>query len=565
MELFKKIFLVVFVYVAIVGLFVHFLNKDKAAAIPTETTIAKNREEIYKNIKDPELNKTKYGKAAIAIYRMVNCGLMGEACTDNPADGDKNYNRSLFGFMSNAITTPLKTPPASFTFWAYSGLQNAGFVPKTLAAEGIGFAAISPFMNLWKVFRDLSYMLLVLVLVGIGFMIMFRMKLNAQTIISVENSLPKIVVSLILITFSFAIAGFLIDLMYIIIALAISLLSNNNLYYDTAEFQQRYLNGTFSTISDSLAPNVVSNSAIPWLSGLGFFIDFGNSVINILPTWLNGMLRTAVGGVSAFGVVHLLQTNGTIQGILDMFNDINAATFGVGDLPGGVGKILWLGFSTIIAFAAGFFIFPQLIVGLLIGVTALFILFRIFFMVLKAYLQIILLIIFSPIFMLFEAIPGRNAFTYWFKNLAAEILTFPLLVVFFIVGYIIVNTYAAPTTNIWSPPFLYGIDATTISTIFGVSFLYLIPDLVKMVKELMGVKPLPVSVGLGTLFAGAGTAVGGGLGLAGQYGSLALAFPALKNVAGRIPILKKLVDQDAFRGDKAVNPREPATSVPPAK
>jgi len=560
----KKALLVTVVFVAIITLFSHFINKDKVSLISSTSRISpieQNRKEIYKNINDPQLNKTKSGKASIAIYRIMICGMMGEACTDRPEDGDINYNKSILGFMSNIIILPFKAPPASGVYWAYSGLQNAGLISKSYAAEGIGFAAISPFMNLWKIFRDLSYMLLVLVLIGIGFMIMFRMKINPQTIISVENSLPKIVVSLILITFSFAIAGFLIDLMYIIIAISISLLSNNNLYYSAVEFQQKYLNGSFSTISDSLAPNAINNTTIPWLSGVGFFIGFGNDVINILPRWLNGLLRSAIGGIASYGLVKFLHNNETFSRITESLDNIMVATFGVGKLPSGVMNSIWLGLSAILAFAIGFFLFPQLIVGVLIGITAILILFRIFFMVIKAYLQIILFIIFAPIFMLFEAIPGRNAFSYWIKNLFAEILTFPLLIIFFIVGYIIVNTYAAPTSNIWTPPFLYGIDATTLSAIFGISFLFLIPDLVKMVKELMGVKPLPVSIGLGTLFAGAGAVVGGGLGLAGQYGSLALAFPALRGKMGTLPGIGKIFREPEKKpgpGDKAQEPSHPA-------
>ena len=75
----------------------------------------------------------------------------------------------------------------------------------------------------------------------------------------------------------------------------------------------------------------------------------------------------------------------------------------------------------------------------------------------------------------------------------------------------------------------------------------LIPELVKLVKELMGIKPLPISIGLGTFFAGAGAVGGGTLGLAGQYGSLAIAFPGLKKQAQTmfkdVPLLKGLLGQ----------------------
>ena len=218
----KKVILVVTVFFVVISLFMYFINRDKPRL--TYDPIKKNREEIYKVINDKKLQKTKEGRISIALYRTSLCGIMGEGCTNNPKDGDKNFQNSMVGFMTNLIVLPYANPPASGLYWAYSGLQNSGFIPKTYAAEGIGFGALKPFINLWKIFRDLSYMLLVLVLIAIGFMIMFRMKLNPQTVISIESALPKIVLSLLLITFSFPIAGFLIDLMYVIIAIIIGVL-----------------------------------------------------------------------------------------------------------------------------------------------------------------------------------------------------------------------------------------------------------------------------------------------------------------------------------------------------
>ena len=211
-NIFKKVLLVVIVYFAVISLFSYFIGKDKLTLAPKVNPIERNRAEIYKTINDKELNKTQEGKLTILIYRGMMCSMMGEACTNNPADADKNYGKSFLGFVSNLIVLPFANPPASGVAWAYSGLADAGFVKKSLAAEGIGMGSIQPFAKIWKIFRDVTYLLLVVVLIAIGFMVMFRTKINPQTVISVENSLPKIIISLILITFSFAIAGFFIDL-----------------------------------------------------------------------------------------------------------------------------------------------------------------------------------------------------------------------------------------------------------------------------------------------------------------------------------------------------------------
>ena len=45
---------------------------------------------------------------------------------------------------------------------------------------------------------------------------MFRMKINPQNVATFQSAIPKIVTTLILITFAYAIAGFMIDLMFVL-------------------------------------------------------------------------------------------------------------------------------------------------------------------------------------------------------------------------------------------------------------------------------------------------------------------------------------------------------------
>lgn len=65
---------------------------------------------------------------------------------------------------------------------------------------------------IWARVRNIAYVMFVLVMIVIGFMIMFRSKIGGQTMVTVGNAIPNIVIALVLVTFSFAIAGFIIDL-----------------------------------------------------------------------------------------------------------------------------------------------------------------------------------------------------------------------------------------------------------------------------------------------------------------------------------------------------------------
>lgn len=494
----KKALIVFVVFFAVVYLFFYTINKNRINLYSQNDPIEENRKEIYRLINDEKINSTKEGKTVISLYRNTLCLMIGEACTDNPKDGDTNFNRSVFGFVSNLITLPFAQPPASGFYWAYSGLLNAGFLPKTYAATGIGLAAISPLINIWKVFRDVSYFLLVVVLIAIGFMIMLRMKLNPQTVISVENALPKIVVSLILITFSFPIAGFLIDFMYFIIAFSLMTLGSNtvlgvdvNFYYD------RVLGGT----SSALFNDVFGNRDL-W--------TVGPAIFHLLPTALSIILRMILMGITIWSIFNFLPpAKQAISG--------EVADNGV--WSGGVRLVVAFIMSLILGPLLA--IYAPLILSLLVFLTALFVFFRIFFTLFGQYVTIILLIIFSPLIFLFEAIPGKSSFSFWFKNLFACLLAYPVTVVLILISSIICRM---PSTAqpIWSPPFFLPDpkSANAFTALIGVGILFVIPDIIKLVKELLGAKGLGVSFGLGTFFGGVGMAFGGVQGIAGMGTSL---------------------------------------------
>lgn len=515
----KKAFIVIAVYCVVISLFSLFINRDRNKLFNDQTSkIERNRQEIYKIIDDKELNKTKEGKLTVALYRATLCGFIGEACTNNPSDGDKNFNNSLLGQVTGLITLPLSHPPASGVMWAYTGLQSAGFVPKTMAAEGIGFSAIAPFANLWKVLRDISYMLLVIVLIAIGFMIMFRAKANPQTVINVENALPRIVMAMILITFSFAIAGFMIDLMYLFIALIISQLTNANI-------------GVFNPGNKLMLLNKYSGASFTDLFPFPFNLyTVGNSLYTILPQALRdvfqGILGLLLNILIVKGVNTMIGADKAIKGMSDI--QVQAATFGlgIGNTPiwaSLIFDIVFIGLTWKFGIVA---IAISLIIGILILCSIIFLMFRIFFLLLSTYIKILLLIIFAPFLLLFEAIPGRSAFSYWFKNLLGNLITFPVVITLIVVGGLL-SQVSTSNSNLWNPPFIYGFDPNSFATLLGLGIILLIPDLVKTTKDALGVKDMPFSIGLGTYFSGAGAAVGGSTGLLGQFSSINLGLSAL--------------------------------------
>jgi hypothetical protein len=552
----KKAFLVVAVYFIVISLFSHFINKDKILLSSSQSDpIKQNREEIYKVINDKELGKTKEGKITIALYKMSMCSMIGEACTNNPADADKNYGKSVFGFMSNLIIIPFANPPASGVMWAYEGLQNAGFVPKTMAAEGIGFAAIKPFSNLWKIFRDLSYMLLVVVLIAIGFMIMFRAKINPQTVISVENALPKIVISLILITFSFAIAGFLIDLMYIIIGITVSVLSTNTnggTTLNATALKNEYMMANTWDLFRDIRVRFDSQS-------IGAAL--GSAFTQIIPLPIYLTLRTAGGILFVFLMKWVIEFSVNQGGSLFGFSGLQLATMGIGEILKSFFSLTLFPVFIIIIFFIGFVFVIPWIVSLLIGFSVLFLFFRIFFILFSSYLKLIINIIVAPLLLLFEAVPGKNAFKYWIMNIIGNLIAFPIIIFVFLLAYIIIfQTNSSDMTA--RLPYLYGVDSNSFRLMIGLGIVFLIPDFIKTIKEALGIKELPFSIGVGTFFGGVSAGAGGAVGLLGQVGSVSLGLNALVGQQSLLKtggdFFKKLTNRKGPGGGDTGTPTENA-------
>jgi len=125
----------------------------------------------------------------------------------------KEKNPGLLGMTTILIAGVYSSPPASgVQYFADIGRQ-LGITKPVYAQEeiGSGYKIMAITQNIWKAFRNISYILFALILVGMGFAIMFRVKISPQAVITIQSALPRIVLGLILITFSYAIVGLLID------------------------------------------------------------------------------------------------------------------------------------------------------------------------------------------------------------------------------------------------------------------------------------------------------------------------------------------------------------------
>ena len=267
------------------------------------------------------------------------------------------------------------TPPASGVVYLADLGSNLGLIKPAYAQQGIGYQKMRVYQDAWKAFRNVAYTFYILIFIVIGLAIMFRLKISPQAVITIQSAIPKLIISLILVTFSYAIVGFLIDLMYVLTNLILFTFKNN----------------------------------LP----LGIFDWFKNFAPNdpITQDWelLGGMLM--VGLPAILIPVVLLFAVGAAGGAI-----FGALTGGVAVIPIVVGGLIMTTIIAIVFFIA---------------------LLRILWMLLKAYITVVLNLIFAPFLLLIGAIPGSTLVGDWFRSLIANLAIFPVVFTMsFLAGYL---------------------------------------------------------------------------------------------------------------------------------
>lgn len=383
------------------------------------------------------------------------------ACTD--PTGATCTTPTALGSVTQFIAMLYTHPPASGILYAYDVFQNAGLV-KPAYAQGIGFAGLSPLLPLWKMTRNISYMVIILIMVAIGFMVIFRMHIDPKTVISVQAALPKIVLTLVLITLSYPIVGFMIDLMYLVMAILINIMVQGmGITKPVSEVQTYFMTADIGDLFKTV-----------FSAGFSSFDDF------FLP-WRN------------WGAAGTNITSGIITGLgfyLKFF-----ATF---TLP----KLLLGGFSIDLIF----------LTILLLGLLFTFI--RLLLLLLNSYIQLLISLILGPLQLLAEAIPGRSAFTEWILNIIANLVVFPATVVILMFSEYL--TQMNTQTALWAPPLVWVPMKETFTAFLGLGVIFLTPTLVAQIKKLFHPKPvLPLTAG--TAFAPLTGTVQTGMGAASQF------------------------------------------------
>lgn len=360
------------------------------------------------------------------------------------------------GIVGSFITDTFYMPINTHEYVANMA-ANFGIAKQTYAQQGgLGFNSLTPTLKLWTAFRNIVYMLFVIMFVILGLGIMFRIKIDPRTVMGIQNQIPKIIIALVLVTFSYAIAGFLVDIMYVLIYLTI---------------------GIFAQAGFDVGSSVASTpfgmvGGIGGISGIASGVAFG-PITSIVKDIFSGTLGTVIGAM--IGAIIGKTIGGGIGGFLGQFG-------GVATFIGTAGGALFGG------------LLGNKIVGLLAGVIAYLVitiaifsaLLRLWFVLIKSYIYVLITVVFAPFYIAYGLLPGKSGIGSWVKSMLANLSVFPVTIGMFLLGKTFISGFTTSTNGVrpFTPPLIGDFtSADRMGPIIGLAIILMLPEVANIVRD----------------------------------------------------------------------------------
>lgn len=470
-----------------------------------------------------------------------------------PVLSSVNTSGGLLGMSGSALALVYDNKPLDqMSFFTYLG-RNLGIVKEAHAqVPGSGNQVLSPIFALWSVSRNFAYLVMIVIFILVGLMVMFRQKLNPQTVVSVQMALPGLVIGLVLITFSYFLSALITDMAYIGTDLV-------GYYFDQAV----QVNGGIAAtqpLTESLsaqnpltvggyATNILSHESIRYIVGV-FFNNIPGTP-NLFGGWggifggpanpTNSVIITPAGVVRLFsgGLTYMLY-NSFLSPVADLsagtFTIINGVLgFAKGKAPFSAGASQFIsniigGTGTTIAgsFGAWAYAFPEYWLSfwavILAVLIMLYTIIKLLLRLINCYLMIIFLTIASPFVFLTSSIPGRQDIAVaWMRNMLCNVLAFPAVIgVFYFAAFLVGSNAPIPGFGVANPlnltsasgnlPFLGGLNLEFLRRIVAFVAILATPSIPDIICRTVG-KPGQS----GGILAGAvGGAIAGGQKYEGQ-------------------------------------------------
>jgi hypothetical protein len=299
------------------------------------------------------------------IIYLAGSDIGGNASLNEENDLPMSSRKGIYGLAVEGVTTMYKAQPTINVYAHLAEEWIPGYKDTAVYAADSGYQELTKvgIDQIWSATRNITYVFFIVIMIVVGFMIMFRSKIGGQTLVTLGNTLPNVILALIGVTFSFAIAGLIIDVGGLIMLILVDIFKN------VGGFEELVTLNSVGEISNVLAPQALTGSLESFLG------------INLPNTSFLGLL-------------------------------------GMGSLASIIGSVIpVIGGPSIATFLL-------MLILLIIGTVGVF---MVFITLLKAYLGLLVNVIIGPFLIAISAIPGKQvSFINWIKSVFRNVLVYPI-------------------------------------------------------------------------------------------------------------------------------------------
>ena len=404
----------------------------------------------------------------------------------NPQNGQPPIG-GILGIAANGIGV-MFTPTYGTGDYIHYMADNFGVVKSAYAAEG--FVALTPILKLWEASRNIAYFLLIVAFIFIGIGVMLRIKIDPRTVMTIQNKIPDVIIAIILITFSYAFSGLMVDLMWTTTYIGINTITTY---------------GGNPTIPDCTAnpPSLNSIATKNILESPLYFVD------RIFVQEKCGVVQSDVIDSGIFDLSRKVgyEVAGLESDLIKTFIGVDPtksceiSNWVVSAAPGGdsITDCPRIWFANIFGYFASILWFIIIFIVILITV------FRIWFELLRAYALSLMYPILGPIFIVMGLLPKKPlGFERWVRVFSANLAVFPATAALLVLARTFMSLFSGEgAENRFVPPLVGSPNLDSFGAILGFAVLLMAPQLTSLLREKLGVPPVKqVGAALGTIAAG---------------------------------------------------------------
>lgn len=396
------------------------------------------------------------------------------------------------GLLTGGIAMLYTAPAHTGEYVSYLS-QNFGISRSSYAqSQGVGFDSINPLIGVWGVFRDISYLLFIFVFIIIGVAIMLRAKIDPRTVMTIQNQIPKLIIGIIMVTLSFAIAGLLIDLMWASTYVVINVMGKASKNISVEKSTAQLYNHAIGYFDQTVAYGDQNTE-----QGAGGLFNLAQKGAGSIQETINSSFGQASAPNSQDVNPRCDEGDMVCNGFNFITDTISNVFQGSLNLVNGAWRILNGDFAGLAADSLGGVLSGVLgfLVSWLIGGIAFFIiiilllwnLFKLWLTLLKCYVGILVDIIFAPLWILGGLIPGASSlgFSGWLKDLLGNLAVFPATVGLFLLAKIFVDISDTAKTSFFVPPLIgnFAGGIYTLGPLIALGFILAAPHVAEGVKK----------------------------------------------------------------------------------